>query len=70
MGELPDYYAIFLSELAGLIDDAEMSGWDEDGIAHLREADEYFRSDYRIKQQAQREAAERAAAVRNAKSGN
>ncbi|HET6526572.1 hypothetical protein [Sphingopyxis sp.] len=64
MSELPDYYAIFLNGLAGLIDDAEMSGWDEDGIAHLREADEYFRSDYRIRQQAQQEAAEREATLR------
>lgn len=43
-----DYYGRFLTGLAGLIDDAEMSGFDRDGIAHLREANEYFRSDYRI----------------------
>lgn len=43
-----DYYAGFLNALAGLIDDAEMSGYDADGLACLREASEYFRSDYRI----------------------
>ena len=63
-----DYYEIFLNGLVGLIDDAEMSGWDEDGIIHLREAEQYFRSDYRIRRLAAQEAAEREAAVRAANS--
>jgi len=63
-----DYYATFLNGLAGLIDDAQMSGWDEDGIIHLREAEEYFQSDYRIRRLAEQEAAEREAAVRAANS--
>ena len=50
MADKPDYYAIFLNALEGLIDDAEMSGYDSDGIGHLREASEFFRSEYRIQQ--------------------
>jgi hypothetical protein len=42
MASESDYYAMFLNGLAGLIDDAEMSGYDPDGIAHLREANEFF----------------------------
>jgi hypothetical protein len=42
-----DYYAGFLNALAGLIDDAEMSNYDTDGLQHLREAEEYFRSHWR-----------------------
>jgi hypothetical protein len=64
MSSEPDYYASFLNGLAGLIDDAELSGWDENGIAHLREADEFFRSDYRIRQHEKREADQREADVR------
>lgn len=48
----PDYYAMFLNALAGLIDDAELQRWDQDGVAHLREATDYFRSDYRMRQHA------------------
>lgn len=44
-----DYYAFFFNGLAGLIDDAEQAGYDEDGIAHLREAYEFFGSEYRIR---------------------
>lgn len=44
----PDYHAGFLIALAGMIDDAEMSNYDRDGIAHLREASEYFWSEYRL----------------------
>ena len=65
----PDYYMMFLNGLAGLIDDAEMCGYDADGIAQLREASEFFWSDYRILQHVRREAAEREAAARAAASG-
>ncbi len=67
MSKQPDYYAMFLNALAGLIDDAEMSGWDEDGLTHLREAQEFFRSDYRIRAHAAREAAEREAEARKSR---
>lgn len=70
MNQSPDYYEIFLNGLSGLIDDAEISGWDEDGITHLREADGYFRSDYRIRKLAAQEAAEREAAARAANAGD
>lgn len=60
----PDYYASFINAVAGLIDDAELEGWDPDGLAHLREAQEAFRSDYRIREHERREAREREEAVR------
>ena len=44
-----DYYVGFLNGLAGLIDDAEMCGYDADGIAQLREASEFFWSEYRTR---------------------
>ena len=53
----PDYYMMFLNALEGLIDSAEMSGYDADGIAQLREARELFWSDYRILQQSRQEEA-------------
>jgi hypothetical protein len=59
MASESDYYAMFLNGLAGLIDDAEMSGYDPDGIAHLREANEFFRSDYRVRQHAKAQDAAR-----------
>lgn len=43
-----DYYAIFINALRGLIYDAELSNYEQNGIVHLREALEYFSSDYRI----------------------
>jgi len=70
MSDTPDYYAIFLNAISGLIDDAEMLGWDEDGIAQLREANEFFRSDYRIRRQAEQDAADREADLRAADSEN
>lgn len=56
-----DHYAGFITSLAGLIDGAQLSGYDADGIAQLIEAMEYFRSDYRILQHARAEAAAREA---------
>lgn len=47
----PDYYALFLNALRGLIDDAELSNYDADGAEHLREALAFFESDYRIRTQ-------------------
>jgi hypothetical protein len=44
-----DYYGFFLTGLFGVIDDAEMSGYDEEGIEHLREAREIFMSEFRIR---------------------
>ena len=55
----PDYYIMFLNSLEGLIDSAEMSGYDADGIAQLREASEFFWSDYRILQHTRAENAAR-----------
>ena len=48
MDEEPDYYRMFCNALRGLIDDAEMCGYDSDGLTHLREASEYFESHWRI----------------------
>ena len=56
MTDQPDSYAMFLNALDGLIDDAEMSGWDGDGLTNLREAREFFSSDYRIRKQFQNDA--------------
>lgn len=58
-------YAAFLNGLLGTIDDAELSGFDEDGIAQLREAYECFSSDLRIRRQSEDEAQVREAAVRS-----
>lgn len=43
-----DDYRAFLNGLLGAIDDAEMSGFDGNGIEQLREAYEFFSSDLRI----------------------
>lgn len=56
-------YAAFLNGILGTIDDAELSGFDQDGIAHLREAYEFFSSDYRIRQHSEDEAQVREAAA-------
>jgi hypothetical protein len=64
MTDQPDFYAMFLNALNGLIDDAEMSGWDADGLTSLREAHEFFSSDYRIRQQSQNEGRDREAELR------
>lgn len=58
-------YAAFLNGLLGTIDDAELSGFDEDGIAQLREAYEFFSSDLRIRLRSENEAQVREAAVRS-----
>jgi hypothetical protein len=54
-----DYYLMFLNALAGMIDSAEMSGYDADGIAQLKEANKFFWSDYRILQHVRQENAAR-----------
>jgi hypothetical protein len=64
MTDQPDFYAMFLNALDGLIDDAEMSGWDGDGLTNLREAREFFSSDYRVRKQSQNEAKDREAELR------
>ena len=65
----PDYYMMFLNGLAGMIDEAELAGYDADGIAQLQEASEFFWSDYRILQHARAEAAAREAAERTRDEG-
>lgn len=57
LGQVDEYdsYRGFLNALDGLIDQAQMSGYDADGIAQLMEASEFFRSDYRILQHSRRE---------------
>jgi nitroreductase len=55
----PDYYAGFLNGILGMIDAAQMAGYDADGIAQLREASEFFESDYRILQHIRAEQAAR-----------
>jgi hypothetical protein len=56
--EEPDYYRTFCNALLGLIDDAETANYDQDGLAHLREASEYFQSDWRTIHQSHRETGE------------
>lgn len=58
MTEKPDYYRSFCNALLGPIDDAEIGNLDSDGLAHLREASEYFESDWRTIQHARRAAGE------------
>lgn len=58
-------YAAFLNGLLGAIDDAELAGFDQDGIAQLREAYEFFSSDLRIRRHSEDEARVREAAVRS-----
>ncbi|MCY1672706.1 hypothetical protein OVA07_17035 [Novosphingobium sp. SL115] len=58
-------YAAFLNCVLGTIDDAELSGFDQDGIAHLREAYEFFSSDYRIRRHSEDQAQVREAAARS-----
>lgn len=58
-------YAAFLNGLLGTIDDAELSGFDQDGIAELREAFEFFSSDLRIRRQSEDEAQVRETAMRS-----
>ena len=52
-----DYYLMFLNSLEGLIDVAELSGYDADGIGQLRDASESFWSEYRILNQGRHDAA-------------
>jgi len=58
-------YAAFLNGLLGTIDDAELSGFDQDGIAQLREAYEFFSSDLRIRRHSEDEARAPEAAVQS-----
>jgi nitroreductase len=60
----PDYYRGFLNGILGMIDVAQMAGYDADGIAQLREASEFFESDYRILQHVRAENAAREAQER------
>lgn len=59
-------YAAFLNGILGMIDDAELAGFDQDGIAQLREAYEFFSSDFRIRQHSEDEAQIKEAEVRSA----
>ena len=42
-----DYYGYFMTALFGLIDDAELSGYDQDAVEHLRRARELFWAEFR-----------------------
>ena len=42
-----DYYGFFMTGLFGLIDDAELSGYDRDGIERLRQARELFWTEFK-----------------------
>ena len=55
----PDYYRSFCNALLGLIDDAEICSYDSDGLAHLREASEYFESHWRTVAHARKQDAKR-----------
>jgi hypothetical protein len=61
MADEQDYYRCFCNAVLGLIDDAEMSGYAADGIEHLREASEYFESDWRTLKHAREQEVERKA---------
>lgn len=37
-----DYYGFFMTGLFGLVDDAELSGYSPEGIALLRQAQDFF----------------------------
>jgi len=41
-----DYYGMFMTGLFGLLDDAELSGYSPEGIAHLRQARELFWAEF------------------------
>ena len=41
-----DYYGFFMTSLFGVLDDAELSGYDRKGIALLREAQEVFWAEF------------------------
>jgi hypothetical protein len=66
MARTSDDYAGFLNHFSGTIDDAELSGFDADGIAHLKEAFEFFSSDLRLRRHSEAAARARAVAARAA----
>jgi len=41
-----NYYGFFMTGLFGLLDDAELSGFDQNGIALLREARDIFWAEF------------------------
>ena len=41
-----DYYGFFMSGLLGLIDDAQLSGYDRKGIELLRQAKDLFLAEF------------------------
>jgi hypothetical protein len=59
MADEQDCNRSFCNALLGLIDDAEMDGYAADGIEHLRQASEYFESDWRPLKRAREQDVER-----------
>ena len=41
-----EYYGYFMTALFGLVDDAELSGYDPDGQKHLRQARDLFMAEF------------------------
>ena len=54
-----DDYRGFCNGLSGMIEDAQMGGYDSDGVALLQEASEYFESHWRTIKHARDQEAER-----------